>query len=365
MNTANIKSSISLIFIFILGLAVLTGCNTLNDVLDDEYPGASGPGENLGSLEIGITNLSPKSLNSSGLGYTSCTINPMKVEVSHDGSSWVTLLDLDGQTIELADTNDALDRLSILGKKENLIAESYTNSRLTIKQVKRDSTPLINYVASPDTLLNKKEYIFLTCPLSFRIEANKKTLLIFDIDSSQPMNSLDMSGMTCEISSMFSNLNMIPYLDPLSDRDGVWCNGTMYGYYKGNILKNNINTQIGTISFFTGDNSDQGIYTFSSGRYAGMSGNVKLEKNPFAMYGRILFFLNANYSEGIWISDREKAQGSFFLNSVWPYASTGILTDSFGIQYGEFTLNNKRSLYKISGNWKINATEEKGSVFFY
>jgi hypothetical protein len=351
--------------IFICIFLLITGCNTLNNLLDEEYPGESGPGINVGSLEIGITNLAPKSLDSGSLGYTSCTVSPLKVEVSHDKSSWITLLEFSDRTIDLANSSDALDRLSIIGKKENLVAESFANARLYIKSIKRDSIPQINYTANPDTPLNKKDYIVLDSSISFRVEAQKNTLLIFDIDSSQAMNNLDMSGITNEIISMFTDLNLIPYLDPLSDRDGVWCNGSIYGYYKENILKNNLNAQIGTISFFDNDRKNQGIYTFSSGRYAGMSGNLKIEDNPFAKYGRILFFLSSNYSEGIWISDREKSEGNFFLNTLWPYSSNGILTDSLGGQYGDFTLYNKKSLFKVAGKWKITITEETGSVYFY
>lgn len=349
-----------LLILLIGGAGLCQGCSQLDSFFSDD----SGPGSNPGIVEVAVTNTAPKSLSTGGLGYTSCKVAITGAEISPDGSNWFSVLELAGETVELASAADAMDRIHILGQKSFNVTEAFSKARVHLNYVFRDSTPSVNYTADPDNPLVTMPIVSAQADSYFTLAQGRTTLLYFDIDSSQEMTGIAGSGaLSCEVRAMFTNICLFPYLDPESDKDGAWSNGTIYGYYHDTLLKDSTNTQIGTLAYQS--ETLTGNYLVSTGKWKGMKGTFEVYREAFAKYGRMLFVLNSGYDSGVWLSDQTKSEGYFSLNSIWPYARTGILVDTLGIQVGTMTLNDKLSFYKIAGDWSLTSTSETGKIYVH
>ncbi|PKK92076.1 MAG: hypothetical protein CVV64_01270 [Candidatus Wallbacteria bacterium HGW-Wallbacteria-1] len=341
-------------------ITTLSGCSAL----DSRFPGESGPGSSPGIVSVAITNTAPKSLQTGSLGYTSCKVSVTRAEISPDGSSWFDVCKMAGETVELASPSDAMDKLHLLGEKSFNVAESFSRARVHLRHLSRDSSPPVSYTADPANPLLPLPELIVESQHYFTLAQGKTTMLYFDVDSSQDMSGvMGKSTLSGEVRSMFTNIRLFSYLDPESDRDGVWSNGTIFGYYHDNLLKDETNHQIGTIAYQ--QDSMEGNYLISTGRWKGLAGNFTVYNDSFAKYGRLLFVLGSGYDSGVWVSDRTKGEGYFSLNSIWPYAKSGIIVDTLGIQRGTITLNEKLSFSKIAGDWYITGEDERGKIFVY
>lgn len=348
-----------LIPLLILAATVAAGC----EYLDNKYPGDTGPGSNSSTLALGFTNTNPRHLSSGSLGYSRCSMVITDIEVTPDESTWFKVWSSPGTTVELADPDKALDAVTLVGTKSSMIPDFLSAGRVTVTKLIRDTAAPVNFVASPDNPFDRIDPMVLTAKLSFSLAPDKTTLFMFDVDSSQEMTGIRERGLSVEARSMFTEIRLMPYLEPLSDRDGVWSNGTIHGFYKGYELKDSNSQQIASLAF--GEGSNEARYLITNGKYKGISGKAYLEVNAFAKYGRILFLIDASHAGGMWVSDQAKAEGYFIMNSYWPYATTASMTDLLGYGFGSMTFREDRTLYKVTGDWAIDGTAEKGVVFMY
>lgn len=360
-GTASRRPVVSRVVPWFFLVALLTaGCS---GYFDEKFPGDIGPGSNSSTLALGFTNSNPRHLASGSLGYSRCSMVITGIEVSPDESTWFKVWSSPGVTVELADPAKALDAVTVVGSKSAMIPDFLSAGRVTVTKLTRDTVIPVDFVANSDNPFDRIDPMLLKAKLSFSLAPDKTTLFIFDIDSSQEMTGIREGGLSVEARAMFTEIRLLPYLEPLSDRDGVWSNGTVHGYYKGYELKDSNSQQIATLAF--GEGSNEARYLITNGKYKGVSGKAFLEVNAFAKYSRILFVMDATHAGGMWLSDQVKAEGYFAMNSYWPYATSAVMTNFLGYGYGALTFRENRTFHKVTGDWTIDGSAEKGVVFVY